>query len=83
MMCKGIVKDNIVIVEKGVYLPNGASVVVIVDQVGGDKEVTLEERTERQALVARMKAFGQRLAGRDIILGDLILEGREELESRA
>lgn len=83
MMCKGIVKDNVVIVEAGVRLPNGASVVVIVDQVGKEKEVTPEEMTERQTLVARMKAFGQRLEGRNINLGDLALEGKEELNDRA
>jgi hypothetical protein len=83
MMYKGVVKDNVVIVEEGVYLPNGASVVVIVDQVEGEKNVTSKEVTERQALVARMKAFGQRLEGRDISLGDLILEGRKELEDCA
>lgn len=83
MMCKGIVKDNVVIVEAGVCLPNGASVVVIVDQVGKEKEVTPEEMTERQTLVARMKAFGQRLEGRNINLGDLALEGKEELNDRA
>jgi hypothetical protein len=83
MMCKGIVKDNVVIVEEGVHLPNGASVVVIVDQGGKDKEVTLEEMTERQALVARMKAFGQRLEKRNINLADMALEGKEELNDRA
>ena len=46
-------------------------------------EVTPEEKEERQILVARMKEFGKRLAGRNVSLGDLILEGREELESRA
>ena len=30
-----------------------------------------------------MQAFGQRLAGRRLHLGDLIIEGREELEDRA
>jgi hypothetical protein len=38
---------------------------------------------ERRALVAKMKVFGERLAGRQISLGDLILEGRKELEDRA
>jgi hypothetical protein len=31
----------------------------------------------------QMKAFGQRLAGRHVHLGDLILEERQELEDRA
>jgi hypothetical protein len=30
-----------------------------------------------------MKAFGEKLAGRQINLGDLVLEGRKELEERA
>ncbi len=83
MMCKGIVKDNVVIVEDGVRLPNGVSVMVIVDEVGKEKEVLPEELSERQSLVARMRAFGQRLEGRNINLGDLIREGKEELNDRA
>ena len=47
-------------------------------------EVTPEELAQRRALVAQMKAFGQRLAGgRHVNLGELVLEGRQELENHA
>lgn len=46
-------------------------------------EVTPEELEERRVLVAQMKEFGQSLAGRQVNLGNLMLEGREELENRA
>ena len=80
MRCKGIVKDNVVVVEEGVHLPDGAAVLITIQR---EEEVSPEERQQRQALVARMKAFGQRLGARKFNLGDLVLEGREELESRA
>lgn len=83
MTCKGIVKDNVVILEEGAHLPDGAIVVVTVQQATQEKEVSPEEIIERQALVARIKAFSQKLAERNVNLGDLIIEGREELENRA
>ncbi len=82
MTCKGVVKNNVVILEEGAYLPDGATVVVTVQQAI-QEEVFPEEIAQRQALVVRMKEFSQRLAGRNLDLGDLILEGREELENRA
>ena len=82
MTCKGVVKNNVVILEEGAHLPDGATVVVTVQQAI-QEEVFPEEIAQRQALVVRMKEFGQRLAGRNLNLGDLILEGREELENRA
>ena len=85
MIYKGVVKGNAIILEEGAHLPNGARVVVTVEpreeqEVG---EITSEEREARQALVARMEEFGQRLAGRQVNLSDLILEEREELQNRA
>ena len=85
MTCKGVVKGNTIILEERVHLPDGVTVSVTVELMKQAEmvEVTPEEKEERQILVARMKEFGQRLAGRNVSLGDLILEGREELESRA
>jgi hypothetical protein len=82
---KGVVKGNLVLLEEGVHLPDGAKVTVTVERVGQavEEKVTLGELVDRQALVARMQEFGQRLAGRHANLGDLILEGREELADRA
>lgn len=84
-MYKGIAKGNVILLEKGVYLPEGMRVMVTVErveQVEGE-EITPEEVAERRAVVARLKEFGQRLAGRSVNLGNLILEAREELENRA
>jgi hypothetical protein len=83
MQCKGIVKDNIVILEEGVHLPEGATVLITVQSGRQDETLAPEELHQRQALVARMKVFGQKLAGREINLGDLIIEEKEELDDRA
>jgi hypothetical protein len=85
MRCKGIVQGNVIILEEGVHLPDGVRVTVTVEQEKQieEAEVTREELAQRRALGERMKAFGQRLAGRHVNLGDLVIEGREELEDRA
>lgn len=83
MRCMGIVQGNVIILEEGVHLPDGVRVTVTVEQQIEEAEVTREELAQRQALGERMKAFGQRLAGRHVNLGDLVIEGREELEDRA
>ena len=85
MQCKGVVQGNIVILEEGGTLPDGTHVVVIVEPRDPKKEELPSEKVleERRALMTRMRAFGQKLANRDIALGDLVLEGREELNDRA
>ncbi len=84
MRCKGVVKGNVVLLEEGVHLPDGIQVMVTVAQEGQmDDAVTPEELGQRRELVTRMKAFGERIKDRRINLGDLIVEGREELEERA
>lgn len=74
MIYKGVVKRNVVLLEEGVHLPDGVRVAVTLEPVEGE-ELTFEKLEERQAVVARMKEFGQQLAGRRVNLGDLILEG--------
>jgi hypothetical protein len=81
--CQGVVKGNVILLEEGVRLPDGARVTVTIEQAEQAEEITAEELAERRALVAKMKAFGERLVGRQINLGDLVLEGRKELEERA
>lgn len=85
MQCKGIVQGNVIVLEEGIYLPDGMEVTVTVTQEERQEpaEVTGEELAQRRALGERMKAFGQRLAGRHVNLADLVIEGREELEDRA
>lgn len=85
MQCKGRVQGNVVILEEGVHLPDGTPVTVLVEQrdMAEQEEITQEELAQRRALVARMKAFGQRLVERHVTLSDVILVGREELEDRA
>ena len=85
MTYKGVVKDNTVILPADAHLPNGTVVEVTVapTRVVTEKEVSTEELAERQALVARMKIFGEKLRGRHVNLGTLILEAKDELEDRA
>jgi hypothetical protein len=85
MQCRGIVQQNMVILEEGVTLPDGTRVTVTVEpeEQVGEAEITREELAQRRALAEQMKAFGQCLAGRRVNLGDLIIEGRAELEDRA
>jgi hypothetical protein len=85
MQCKGIVQGNVVILEEGIYLPDGVHVTVTVEQAAPQEpaEVTDEELVQRRALGAWMKVFGQHLAERRVSLGDVVIEGREELEALA
>jgi hypothetical protein len=84
MQCKGIVKGNVILLEEGVHLPDGAHVTVMLEQEGQiEEEVTSEELAQRRVLVKRMQAFGEQLKERHVNLADSILEGREELEERA
>jgi len=85
MQCKGIIQGNVVILEEGVHLPDGARVTVTVEREGQveEEDVSREELEQRRTLIAQMKAFGERLAGRHVNLGALILEAREEIEDRA
>lgn len=85
MTYKGTVQGNVIVLEEGVPLPEGARVLITVEQMQKREKstVTPEELHQRQAVVARMKEFGQRLAKRDINLGDLVLAEKEELENRA
>ena len=81
---RGVVQGNTIILEEGALLPDGTAVVVTVPTAAQEKgEITAGELNERQALVTRMKAFGQKLAGRTVDLGDLVLEAKDELEDRA
>ena len=85
MTYKGRVQGNVIVLEEAIPLPNGEPVLVTVEQVrpGKTTTVTPKELQQRQDLVARMKEFGQSLEKRNINLGDLILEEKEELENRA
>jgi hypothetical protein len=85
MQCKGTVQGNVVILEEGISLPDGLRVTITVaqEEPPAPADLTPEILAQRHALGARMQVFGQRLAGRRLHLGDLIIEGREELEDRA
>jgi hypothetical protein len=84
MQCKGIVHGNVVILEEGIYLPDGVRVTVTVEQEEQQEpaEMTDEEFTQRRTLGERMQAFGQHLAGRQVNFGDLVIKEREKLEDR-
>jgi hypothetical protein len=85
MTYKGRVQGNVIVLEETIPLPNGEPVLVTVEQVRQGKTITVtpEELQQRQDLVARIKEFGQRLEKRNLNLGDLILEEKEELANRA
>jgi hypothetical protein len=85
MTYKGVVKENTVILPEDAHLPNGTVVEVTVPSttLETENETSTEELNERRALVARMKAFVEKLRGRNVNLGDLILEAKDELEDRA
>ena len=85
MQWKGIVQGNVVVLDEGTALPEGCRVTVEVapsDETETDT-LTPEEAQQRLAWLAQIEAFGEPLARRQINLGDLVLEGREELEARA
>jgi hypothetical protein len=85
MQCQGTVHGNVVILEEGISLPDGLRVTVIIaqEEQQGLAAITHETLAHRHDLGEQMQAFGQRLAGRRLHLGDLISEGREELEDLA
>jgi hypothetical protein len=85
MIYKGLVKDNTVILPEDARLPNGTIVEVTVTAMPAVREngVSAEELAERQALVARMKVFGEKLRERNVNLGALILEAKDEINDRA
>ena len=85
MTYKGVVKENTVILPEDAHLQNGTVVEVTVapTPVATEQEVSTEELAERQALVARMKIFGEKLRERKVNLGALILEAKDELVDRA
>jgi len=81
---RGVVQGNTIILEEGVHLPDGTAVVVIApNAVQEEGKITAEELNERQAVVTRMKVFGQKLVGRTVDLSESILEAKDELEDRA
>jgi hypothetical protein len=85
MQWKGVVHGNVVVLDKGEQLPEGVRVTVTIDQtdVMGTEDLTPDDLEQRRIWAAQIRAFGQQLTGRQVNLGDLVLEGREELEERA
>ena len=81
----GIVKGNVVLLEEGVHFPDVIRVVATVEQEEqiDEAEVTSTELAQRHAITVHMKAFSERLAYRYVNLGELVLEGRQELEDHA
>lgn len=85
MQWTGVVHGNVVILDEGTQLPEGCRVTIEVapsDEVRTEP-VTPNEVEQRLAWRDQMRAFGEQLASRQVNLGDLVLEGREELEARA
>ena len=83
MKGQGVIHGNVVILDEDVHFPEGVRVTVTVEPVSPAADVLApKDLAQRRTLIAQMRAFGQRLAGRNVCLGDRILEGREELEDR-
>ena len=72
---RGTVKNNKVVLERGVTLPDGAEVEVRLLESKPDS-------AKRKAAVARLRAIGEKLKGRDVNLSKYVIEAREELEKR-
>jgi hypothetical protein len=83
MKGQGVIHGNVVILDEDVHFPEGVRVTVTVEPVSPAADVLApKDLAQRRTLIAQMRVFGQRLAGRNVCLGDRILEGREELEDR-
>jgi hypothetical protein len=85
MQWTDVVQGNVVVLDEGIRLPEGLRVTVEVEQrdelpIG---PVVPDAAQQRHDWMAQMQAFGERLASRQMNLGNLVLEGREELEARA
>jgi hypothetical protein len=69
--------------DEDVHFPEEVRVTVMVEPGTPAADIlTPADLTQRRTLVAQMQAFGQRLAGRNVYLGERVLEDREELEDR-
>ena len=83
MKGQGVIHGNMVILDEDVHFPEGVRVTVTVEpETPAVDGLTPEDLAQRRTLVAQMRVFGQRLAGRNVCLGDRVLEAREELEDR-
>ena len=81
MTYRGVVHGNVIVLEAGVHLPEGAEVEVIPrEEASGG--IPREEQDERKALGIRMVLLSERLASRHLHLAEAALEARKELEER-
>ncbi|WP_256868066.1 pentapeptide repeat-containing protein [Candidatus Entotheonella palauensis] len=71
--------------DEDVQLPEGIGDTMSIDRTNSGKTqlITPDDLKQRLEWMAQIQSFGRRLADRQVRLGDLILEGREELEERA
>jgi hypothetical protein len=85
MQWTGVVQGNAVILDEGIRLPEGLRVTVEVEQRDEmpTEPVVPDAAQQRHDWMVRMQAFGEQLSSHQVNLGNLVLEGREELETRA
>jgi hypothetical protein len=85
MQWAGVVRGNVVILDEGIRLPEGLRVTVEVEQRDElpTEPVAPDAAQQRHDWMAQMQAFGEQISSRQVNLGNLVLEGREELETRA
>jgi hypothetical protein len=77
----GTVKDNTVILDPDVRLPDGLRVVIT--EVSSEPALSLDDLAIRTSVISKMKAFGRRMNDRDLNLTEELLSEREELGRRA
>ncbi len=82
MQWKGVVQGNVVVLDEGAQLPEGSRVTIAIEQTEREP-IAPDDFEQRQAWVTQVCALGERLKDRQIDLGNLVLESREELEERA
>jgi hypothetical protein len=85
MQWTDVVQGNVVVLDEGIRLPEGLRVTVEVEQRDElpIEPVVPDAAQQRHDWMAQMQAFGEQLSSRQVTLGNLVLEGREALETRA
>jgi hypothetical protein len=85
MQWKGVVQGNIVVLDEGALIPEGSRVTIAIEPIDRARShpAVPDDVEQRQAWAAHLTTFGERLRGRQMSLGNLVLESREELEERA
>ncbi len=85
MQWTGVVQGNVVVLDEGMRLPEGLRVTIEVEQRDElpTEPVVPNAAHQRHDGMAQVHAFGEPFSSRKVNLGNLVLEGRVALETRA